>query len=565
MHLLVKLYSIKGGIFMHWAYEYAEKLKIIRAKRNKDKSIIVAAGTSPSGTVHIGNFRDIVTAYFIVKALKNQGEDAKLLFSWDDYDRFRKVPKNISAEKQVFYQTQIGKPYSKIPSPFEEGETYATHYEKEYEDALREVGIIPDIIRYQTEEYESGRYAKQSIKALKARKEIFDILDKHRTQDSTEEERESYFPLSVYCNCCGKDNTKVLSFDGESTVQYHCEECNTNGIVDINTQNNYKLPWKVDWPMRWREENVQLEPGGTDHAAEHGSYTVSKQVSKDVYGYEPPEFVPYAFIGIKGLTVKMSSSSGINISLSELLKVYPPEMILWLYARRQLNDEFKIDLGKDVPRVYKEFDKFKRDFYKSPEDASEMDKQIMSLISDGRPYNPNLISFDKLVTVYGASNKNLKIMADMLRKLDLKVENSPELKERLSKVIHWAENYSPESIIKVNSEPNSEYFEQMSETQKEGISKFINGINDRMNEDEIMRVIYDIPKKSSGEAVSPELKARQKAVFKDLYNLIISSDRGPALSTLIKAVGTEKIKELITPLMERKIEFSNSSEVNEER
>ena len=33
---------------MHWAYEYAKKLKPTK----EDDEIIVAAGTSPSGTVH---------------------------------------------------------------------------------------------------------------------------------------------------------------------------------------------------------------------------------------------------------------------------------------------------------------------------------------------------------------------------------------------------------------------------------------------------------------------------------------------------------------------------------
>lgn len=545
---------------MHWAYEYAEKLKITKEKNN---GIIIAAGTSPSGTVHIGNFRDIVTSYFIVKALKNQGENAKLLFSWDDYDRFRKVPKNIPEDKQEFYQTQIGKPYSKIPSPYEEGISYARHFEREYEDSLRKVGIIPDIIRYQTEEYESGRYSKQTIEALKKRKEIFDILDKYRTQNSTEKERNEYYPLSVYCECCNKDKTQIVSFDDESIVEYHCENCGYDGVLDIKTQSNYKLSWKVDWPMRWREENVQLEPGGTDHASKHGSYTVSKQVSKDIYDYEAPEFVPYAFIGINGLASKMSSSSGINISLDELLKVYPAEIILWMYAKRKLNDEFKIDLGKDVPRVYKEFDKFKKTYYENPENASKMDKEIMSLISNGRGYNPNLISFDKLVTVYGASNKNLEIMSKMLRKLDLKVENSPELKERLQKVIHWAENYSPESIIKINDKPNLGYFKEMTENQRDRISKFINEINDEMSEEKIMKLIYSIPKTSSNEQVTPELKRKQKELFKDLYNLLISSDRGPTLSTLVKAVGIEKIKELIYPLIKKESEILNLQKVDD--
>ena len=60
---------------------------------------------------------------------------------------------------------------------------------------------MPDIIRYQSDEYKSGRYGKQTIQALKRRKEIFDILDKHRTQESTEEERENFYPLSIYCEC----------------------------------------------------------------------------------------------------------------------------------------------------------------------------------------------------------------------------------------------------------------------------------------------------------------------------------------------------------------------------
>lgn len=541
---------------MHWAYEYANKLS--KNNKRKDKSIIVAAGTSPSGTVHIGNFRDIVTSYFIVKALKEQGEDAKLLFSWDDYDRLRKVPKNIPEEKQEFYQTQIGKPYSKIPSPYEDGISYATHFEREYEEALKKVGIVPDLIRYQTEEYESGRYSNQTIEALRKRKEIFDILDKHRTQESTEEERDNYYPISVYCECCGKDTTEVLSFDENSKVEYHCEECGFDGEVDIKKQSNYKLAWKVDWPMRWKEEGVCLEPGGTDHAAEHGSYTVSKQVSNDVYNFEAPEFVPYAFIGIKGLTSKMSSSTGMNVSLDELLKIYPAEMILWMYAKRQLNDEFKIDLGKDVPRVYKEFDKFKSQYYEHPETISETDKQIMSLISDEREYSADLIPFDKLVTVYGASNKNLAVMSGMLRKLGIKVKNSPELKERLSKVIHWAERYSPESIININNVPNEEYIEQMNKEQKEMISKFVSQISDEMGEEEIMQILYALPKSSPDEEITPELKLKQKSIFRDLYNLIISSDRGPALSTLVKAVGTEKVKSLLAPLMEKKAEFPTS-------
>ena len=52
---------------MHWAYEVANEL--IRKHPNKE-TFICASGISPSGSVHIGNFREIVTTYFVVGHFK---------------------------------------------------------------------------------------------------------------------------------------------------------------------------------------------------------------------------------------------------------------------------------------------------------------------------------------------------------------------------------------------------------------------------------------------------------------------------------------------------------------
>ena len=84
---------------MHWAEEIAERL--INENPNKE-CFVCAAGISPSGSVHIGNFRDIATSYFVVKALLKKGKKAKLLFSWDDFDRLRKVENSIEEIHQKF-------------------------------------------------------------------------------------------------------------------------------------------------------------------------------------------------------------------------------------------------------------------------------------------------------------------------------------------------------------------------------------------------------------------------------------------------------------------------------
>lgn len=55
---------------MHWSEEIAQR--IIERKPDKEE-YVCAAGISPSGSIHIGNFRDVATSYFVVKAAAQNG------------------------------------------------------------------------------------------------------------------------------------------------------------------------------------------------------------------------------------------------------------------------------------------------------------------------------------------------------------------------------------------------------------------------------------------------------------------------------------------------------------
>ena len=112
-----------------------------------------AAGISPSGVVHFGNFRDVITSYAVYLQLKSQGLNARFIFSWDNFDRFRKVPIGVPEN----FSQYIGMPLSAIPSPAPGFDSYAEYFQKPFEQAMRELGIEPEY-KYQTEEYKSGRY-----------------------------------------------------------------------------------------------------------------------------------------------------------------------------------------------------------------------------------------------------------------------------------------------------------------------------------------------------------------------------------------------------------------------
>ena len=139
---------------MHWSEAIAER--VIARNPNKEE-YVCAAGISPSGSVHIGNFRDVATSLFVVKALEKKGKKAKLLFSWDEYDRCRKIPANVQAVVGSDFDKYIGTPYVDIPDPWGCHENFAKHFEAEFLSTMERFGIKMDC-RYQADLYRSGAY-----------------------------------------------------------------------------------------------------------------------------------------------------------------------------------------------------------------------------------------------------------------------------------------------------------------------------------------------------------------------------------------------------------------------
>ena len=147
---------------MNWALKEAKKLIDKYPERDK---FVIASGVSPSGFIHIGNFREIVTTYFVGKELEKLGKKVRFILSFDDFDRFRKVPNGLPKE----FSKYIGIPYTSIPSPFNKNKSYAEEMEERFLKELNEMGIYPEVIS-QTKQYKSGRYNKSFAKFSKIQK-----------------------------------------------------------------------------------------------------------------------------------------------------------------------------------------------------------------------------------------------------------------------------------------------------------------------------------------------------------------------------------------------------------
>ena len=524
---------------MHWSDKIADRV----IKRNPDKEeYVCAAGISPSGSIHIGNFRDIATALFVCQAIERKGKKARLLFSWDEYDRFRKVPVNVSAvDPENKFEECIGLPYKDVPNPFGTEETdYADYFEKEFMRSIDKFGITMDY-RYQADMYRSGKYVEHIITALKKRGEIFDILDSFRTQDAQPGEREAYYPVSIFCPHCGKDTTKITSINDDCTVaEYECE-CGHKGTFDFTKDFNCKLAWKIDWPMRWMYEGVDFEPGGKDHASPGGSYDTSRVISKKIFGYEAPVFVGYEFIGIKGTTGKMSGSSGLNLTPETLLKLYEPEIILWLYSRSEPQKAFNFCFDDEILRQYFEFDKKYNQYIDGT--ANEHDRQVME---NCLMFGPRIktVPMSLLVQLGSIVDFNIPMIETVFEKIDQPYKYE-DFKDRLDRAQYWLNECAPENANKLRKTRDWETYNSLDENGKKEIEILYNYLaNEDYDMDELNAELYAIPKKIFGEDAE-NLKKLQGAFFKSVYKMLIDKERGPRLYLFLYAIDKERFLPLL--------------------
>ncbi len=529
---------------MHWSEEIAER---IIARNPEKEEYVCAAGVSPSGSVHIGNFRDFATPLFVVKALQKKGKKARLLVSWDEFDRCRKIPANVQAVVGSDYDKYIGCPYVDIPDPWGCHESYAAHFEEEFLKGIAPFGMELDC-RYQAEMYRSGKYTKDIIEAIQKRDEIFEILDSFKTKDpskSPEElkaehdaEKATYSPVSIFCPECHTDFTKITAFSEDGTEADYTCRCGHAGHFDFKTNFNCKLGWKVDWAMRWRYEQVDFEPGGKDHAAPTGSYSNSKIISKKIFGYDAPIFQGYEFIGIKGMTGKMSSSSGLNLTPDTLLKLYQPEVLLWLYAKTDPTKAFDICFDDGILRQYFEFDKMLTDCREGR--ANELTRDIMyNCHVNGR--EPATVPMALLVQLGSVVNFNVPMLETVFEKIGTPYKEA-DFSDRLARAKFWLEQCAPDQVNRLRTTRNFEVWNTLSDEEKKSVELLHAYISKGgYTLDELNQELYAIPKQVFGTDMGDkELKAIQGTFFKNVYKLLIDKERGPRLYLFLYAIESDK-------------------------
>ena len=535
----------------HWADDAAAK--IIFEKGEKEL-YTCASGITPSGSVHIGNFREIISVELVVRALRDMGKNVRFIYSWDDYDVFRKVPANMPKQEELGKCLRF--PITMVPDPWERDDSYARHHEVDVESVLPKVGIAPEFI-YQAQRYRSSIYARGIRRALEKRDVLKNILDKFRDDDH--KIQGEWWPVSVFCEKCNKDETEIEGWDGDWGLSYKCKTCGNTEKLDIQTAKGIKLSWRIDWPMRWEFEKVDFEPAGKDHHSQGGSFDTAKHVCKDVFDWNAPVTFRYDFIGTKGLPGKMSSSSGNVITLDDVLNIYTPQVARFLFAGTRPNTEFTISFDLDVIKIYEDYDKTERIAWKiekaKDEAAYQKERRIyeLSQISvDGktpdidaaaRPYQ---IPFRHLCNLIQIADGDIdKTIADLTANdREIKPDQIPALKTRAQCAKYWIENCAPEDFrFRLKGEAHQEGesgSRSLSDAEKNAVrilrDDVICKIEGFADDKECSAAVYAAAEKAGIES---------KALFGAAYQALIGKEQGPRLASFLRSIDKDRLLSIL--------------------
>ncbi|AZQ72291.1 MULTISPECIES: lysine--tRNA ligase [Streptomyces] len=562
-----------------WVSRFADEVIAEGERRAPGKPIVVASGLSPSGPIHLGNLREVMTPHLVADEIRRRGHECVHVLSWDDYDRYRKVPAGIDPS----WAEHIGKPLTAVPAP--PGSPYgswAEHFKAAMIEALDELGIEYRGIS-QTEQYTAGAYREQILHAMKHRGDIDAILDQYRTkakpanavkkQQKPVEEAEleaaegsgaateddgsaggaGYFPYKPYCTVCNKDLTTVTAYDDETTELAYTCACGHAETVLLKEFDHGKLVWKVDWPMRWAHEGVIFEPSGVDHSSPGSSFQVGGQIVGPIFGGEQPIGPMYAFVGISGMA-KMSSSKGGVPTPGDALQIMEAPLLRWLYARRRPNQSFKIAFDQEIQRLYDEWDKLcgkVADGTALPADAAAHSRAVRTAAGD-LPATPRPLPYRTLASVVditaGHDEQTLRILSDL--DPENPVTSLDETRPRLDKAEHWINNQVPaESRTVVRVEPDHETLATLDEQSRASLRLLLEGLDEHWSLDGLTTLVYGVPKVLAGlepdAKPTPELKVAQREFFALLYQLLVGRDTGPRLPTLLLAVGADRVRKLL--------------------
>ncbi|MDP3764952.1 MAG: lysine--tRNA ligase, partial [Nanoarchaeota archaeon] len=346
---------------LFWADQLAKKIiarkkyRYLDKEFKKSKEFAVKTAASLSGVLHIGRLSDTIRNAAVHRALVDAGEKSKIVWTADDMDPLRKIPKGVPEH----FDKYLGTPVSMVPDHEGCHESYAKHHLEEYMKVIKEFVFEEIEIYSMAQEYKEGKFAQYIKKLMENVDVIKEIQNKQRTNPLKKE----WNPWNPLCDNCSKIiTTKITGFDGEKgTVSYVCrdyefETTTANGCGHKGENNPLrdfgKLAYKSEWASQWARWKISCEGAGKEYQVPNSAFWINAEICEKVLDFPSPE--PFFYEHILIDNAKMSASIGNVVYPKDWLEVAPAELLRMFYNKRLMTT--RSFSWKDLSNLYDEYD-----------------------------------------------------------------------------------------------------------------------------------------------------------------------------------------------------------------
>jgi lysyl-tRNA synthetase class 1 len=526
-----------------WADAVADEIEA----RNPADPIIIKGGVSPSGVPHLGHFNEIMRGYFVAEALRERGHEVRQVFTTDDKDRLRKLPRkladldwNVVGLGEVdagALGRNLGKPYTDIPDPFGCCDSYGAHFTELLSRSADVVDVPIDVIS-NTKLYESGEFDDAVRHVLEHRDRAVEVLSEFQ-----EKVDDSYVPFFAQCSECGNLTETITEIDLDAeTIEYVCadveagddtiEGCGHEGTA---TFREGKLPWRFEWPAQWLTLGVDFEPFGKDHA--EGSWPSGKTVAREVFDFEPPVPMMYEWFTLNGDA--LSSSAGNIITVEEVIELLEVEVLRYFFTKNPKKQrDFDVH---SIDRLVDEFDRFERVFYDTAEsevgetERERAERAYPMVVDDVSETSPVRIPYTFAAVLGMTDNRDLQVQ--MARRSGHLPEDAPDADieaalERIEKARAWAERTDNEFNYRLAEDLPDVDFGADLESALDDLADFIE--DESPDAETLQGEIYETAR-DHDVAVGD--------LFEAGYRLFLNETQGPRLGPFLAPMDTEFVVE----------------------